>query len=55
MPKIKYLGEEARTLPWEGGRLVEPGQVIEVADAEPYTCQSIWEPVGAKSAKAEKE
>lgn len=53
MPKIKYLGPEPRTLPLEGGRLVEPGQVIEVADAEGYVCQSIWEPV--KSAKAEKE
>lgn len=55
MPKIKYLGHEPRTLPLEGGRLVEPGQVIEVAEAEGYVCQSIWALAEGKSAKAEKE
>ena len=27
---IKYVGTEPRTLPWEGGRLVLPGQVVEL-------------------------
>ena len=32
MGKIKYIGDEDRTLPNEGHRLVVPGQVIEVDD-----------------------
>lgn len=52
---IKYLGTEPRTLPWEGGRLVLPGQVVEVRDPDAYTCQDIWEPVKKKAASSAKE
>lgn len=43
MTPIKYVGTEPRTLPWEQGRLVLPGQVVEVADPAAYLCQDIWE------------
>ena len=50
MTPIKYVGAEPRTLPWEQGRLVLPGQVVEVENPDAYLCQDIWEPV-KKTAK----
>lgn len=57
MGKIKYIGDEDRTLPGLGHRLVVPGQVVEVDDADVYgyTCQSIWEPADPAAKKAHKE
>lgn len=52
MTPIKYVGTEPRTLPWEQGRLVLPGQVVEVEDPDAYVCQDIWEPVKGKSKAA---
>lgn len=52
MTEIKYLGTEPRVLPWEGGRLVLPGQVVDVEEPDAYTCQDIWEPVKDKSKAA---
>lgn len=54
MAQIKYVGPEARTMPLEGGRLVLPGQVVDVPDerADSYTSQDIWKPVSKGSSKA---
>ena len=57
MGKIKYIGDEDRTLPNEGHRLVVPGQVIEVDDdaVYGYTCQAIWEPADPAAKKIHKQ
>lgn len=43
MAKVKWLGEEPAVLPTFGGRLVQPGQVIEVPDADAASFNSgLW-------------
>lgn len=59
MAQIKYVGPEPRTMPLEGGRLVLPGQIVDVPDerADSYTIQDIWEPAKgvSKAAKAKED
>lgn len=56
--KVKYIEDEAHTVPWLGGRLVLPGQVVEVPveDVYAYTQQADrWEPYDAAAKKAHKQ
>ena len=53
MAKVKFCGTDPVTVPELGGRRLEPGQVVEVPDAELYrfTQSPTWEPADAKSEK----
>jgi hypothetical protein len=53
MAKVKFVGDQPVTVPELGGRLLEPGQIVDVPDAELYrfTQSANWEPGDAKAQK----
>lgn len=53
MSKVKFVGDQPVTVPELGGRRLEPGQVVDVPDAELYrfSASAIWEPADAKAQK----
>lgn len=53
MAKVKFVGDQPVTVPELGGRRLEPGQIVEVPDAELYrfTVSANWEPGDAKAQK----
>lgn len=53
MAKVKFAGDQPVTVPELGGRLLEPGQIVEVPDAELYrfSVSNNWEPADARAQK----
>lgn len=59
MAKVRLIDTEPRIVPWLNGRVVQPGEVVDVPDAqfESYVCQPlVWqavdEPAAARKRKA---
>lgn len=53
MAKLKQPFDEARTVPWLGHVLVEPGEVVTVPDADLASwLEGGWEPADAATRKA---
>ena len=53
MAKVKFVGDQPVTVPELGGRRLEPGQIVEVPDAEMYrfSVSENWEPGDPKAQK----
>lgn len=54
MAKVKFVGLDPVTVPELGGRRLEPGQIIDIpdADVDRFTQSANWEPADPKAKKA---